>query len=343
MVRNTKLIGGLLAALILLGAGVLLFRPRVMPPPEAGTPAADTVAGQRAASRPSASWPRTFTDALGNQVTLAGPARRIVTMSPNLAEIVCALDASEALVGVDDFTKYPPAVAAKAKIGGIINPDLERILALTPDLVLISRGLDKPLIEKLKSLKLPIFATDPRNLEQVRGLIRQVGELCGRPAEAARLVDSLAARQEAVRLEARARPPVRVLLAVAWDGLFVAGATSFAGDLIRTAGGDNVVARMQGIDPQKPWPNVTRELVVLADPQLLVFAGKEAAPVPGGAEATLRWLRQDQGWAGLSAVRTGQVTVIDQDLLTIPGPRLWDGLEKLAEAIGEAGRGSQGR
>lgn len=338
MARSARLVGGVVAALLLLGAAVILFRPRVMPPPGTETSTGVAREQQSGASRSSGSWPRVFTDALGNRLVLDAPARRIVTMSPNLAEIVCKVGAAEALVGVDDFTSFPPETAAKAKIGGIINPDLERILALAPDLVLISRGLDKPLIEKLKSLGLPIYATDPQDLAGVLRIIREVGELCGRSAEAEALVESLTARQEAVRRQAENRPPVPALLVIAWDGLFVAGVTSFAGDLLRVAGGDNVVARMQGIDPQKPWPNVTRELVVLADPGLLVFAGESAAPVAGGAEAALQWLRRDNAWAGLAAVQAGQVVVIDQDLLTIPGPRLWDGLERLAEAVARAAR-----
>ncbi len=336
MARSVRLIGGLIAALLLLGAAVVLFRPRVVPPPGVETPAEAIREQEFGASRSSGSWPRTFTDALGKQLVLGAPARRIVTMSPNLAEIVCAVGATEALVGVDDFTSYPPETAAIARIGGIINPDLERILALTPDLVLISRGLDKPLVEKLRSLQLPIYTTDPQDLAGVLQVIREVGELCGHVTQAERLVQSLTRRQAAVRRQAQGRPPVRTLLAIAWDGLFVAGSRSFAGDLLRTAGAENVVEQMQGIDPEKPWPNVTRELVVLADPQLLVFAGEAAAPTPGGAEAALRWLRQDRAWAGLAAVRAGQVVVIDQNILTIPGPRLWEGLENLAEAVARA-------
>lgn len=331
MSRNSKAWGGLILAVVVLAAAVLLFRPRAMPPPGTGTAAATLP------SRPSPSWPRTFRDALGSEVTLAGPAQRLVTMSPNLAEIVCAVGAGGQLVGVDAFTKYPPEAATKEKIGGITNPDLERILALSPDLVLVSRGLDRALIDRLKALGLRVLAFDPQSLDQVLDLIGEIGRICGKEAQAEQLTASLAARRDRVRAAAPSGPqPVRVLLTIAWDGLFVAGLSSFANDLIETAGGVNAVARMPGIPPEKPWPNVTRELVVLSDPQLIILAGEEAAPGSGGAAGALAWLRGDKAWAGLSAVRTGQVVVLDADLLTIPGPRLFDGLEQLAAAVREA-------
>jgi iron complex transport system substrate-binding protein len=272
---------------------------------------------------------------LGQQITLQQPPRRIITLSPNLAEILCAIGAESQLVGVDDFTKYPPEVADKAKVGGIINPDLERILALQPDLILVTRGLDKERIARLRELACPVAAFDPQSLEEVLALIEQIGQITGRKETAREAATGLRTRLERVRAATHAASEnPRVLLVITWEGLFVGGASGFANDLITTAGGVNVVAAMKKVPADQPWPTVTRELVVAADPQVVVFAGGMGG-MPGGKSSakTLALLRQDAAWAHLSAVKAGRVALIRDDLLTIPGPRLFDGLEELHKVL----------
>ncbi|NLO73793.1 MAG: ABC transporter substrate-binding protein [candidate division WS1 bacterium] len=318
---------GVILALLLLAGAVLMWSPRVMPPP-----------GPRATAPgpPASAFPLSFTDALGREITLARPANRIITLSPNLAETVCAVGAADQLVGVDEYTRYPPAAAAKTKVGGIINPDLEKILALQPDLILVARGLDKQLITRLQELACPVAAFDPQSVEEVLELVEDVGQLSGRQEQARKLVSGLRARLDRVRAAAQAGShSPRVLLIITWDGLFVGGVGGYAHDLIATAGGLNAVTLMKGISPHQPWPTVTRELVVASDPEVIVFAGGMGV-VPGGQTPaeTLAVLRKDPAWARLSAVRTGRVVRIEDDVLTIPGPRLFDGLEALQKALG---------
>jgi iron complex transport system substrate-binding protein len=277
----------------------------------------------------------TFTDALGVTVTLPHPAQRIICMSPNLAEIVCAIGAGGQLVGVDDFTKYPPEAAAKPKIGGIINPDLEKLLALQPDLLLVARGLDKTRIAKLRDLACPVATFDPQSLAQVLTAITEIGRLTGHESQAAQVVAGLGQRLERVRAAAKAAPGPRprVLLVIAWDGLYVGGTGGFANDMITEAGGINAVALMKGISPDAPWPVTTRELVVVSDPQVIIFAGNSATPSGQSLAETLKTLRADAAWAELSAVKTGRVYLLPEDPLTIPGPRLFDGVEAMQRAI----------
>jgi iron complex transport system substrate-binding protein len=259
-------------------------------------------------------------------------------MSPSLAEIVCDLGAGGQLVGVDDFTKYPAEAAAKPKIGGIINPNLESVLAVQPDLVLAARGVDAAVLKRLQETAgLAALSYDPQSLEQILDTITQMGRICGREAEAARLVGQLRARQQAVAARVAARGGVRprVMLVIAWDGLFIAGAQSFADDLITTAGGENAARLMTGLPARQSFPTVTREMVVMADPQLLIFAGVHALPEGGTAPGMLEWLRRDPAWRNLAAVKTGSVVIVDQDLVTLPSPRLWEGLEAVAEAVGK--------
>ncbi len=323
----------LLILAVALGALVLLFQPSVMPPPGGGEAPA-------LASSPSLDgWPRTFTDSLGQSVTFQRPVQRVVTMSPNLAEIVCAVGAADCLVGVDDFTTYPPEVATKPKIGGIINPNLESVLVVRPEVVLVARGVDKQVLRRLQEVgELQTLSYDAQTLDEVLDLISEIGRLCGKDAEAQRLVQSLRARKQAVeqRVAATGGPRPRVMLVVSWDGLFVAGEESFGNDLIETAGGENVVKKMPGVK-LAPWPGITRELVVMGDPQVMIFAGKHALPVANEEQGILKWLRRDGAWRELSAVKHAQVLIVDEDLVTLPSPRLFDGLEKMAEAVAGVG------
>jgi iron complex transport system substrate-binding protein len=327
---------GLLILAVALGAAVLLLRPRVLPP--AGPGAEPAAAG----SPSSPGWPRTFTDTLRHTATLAHPARRIVTLSPSLAEIVCALGAGQQLVGVDDFTKYPPEAAAKPKLGGIINPSLESILAVQPDLVLAARGVDATVLKRLQDVGgLATLSYDPQSLDQILDTITQIGQVCGRESAAEQLVAKLRARRQAVttRVAARGGPRPRLLVVISWDGLFVAGEHSFVDDLITTAGGENAARLMHGLQKNQSFPTVTREMVVVADPQLLVFAGVHSLPAGGSEQGILDWLRRDAAWRDLSAVKSGSVVIVDQDLVTLPSPRLWDGLEAVAAAIAKVPAG----
>lgn len=330
--NRARYLGGLILASLLFAGAMLLFRPRGVPPPGPGS-------AQVPAAPSASAEPVTFTDALGYSITLPEPAQRIITMSPNLAEMLCAIGAGTQLVGVDDFTDYPPEAAAKPKIGGIINPDLERLVALQPDLLMVARGLDKERIQRLRDLACPVATFDPQSLEEVLSSLALVGRITGREQQAGRVIRNLRRRLGLVRsgtesyLRTHAGKRPRVLLVISWEGQFVGGLGGFADDLIRTAGGENAVARMQGIDPEKPWPTVTRELIVVSDPQLIIFTGTMATPKGLDAGGTLRFLRQDAAWARLSAVRNGQILVLPEDPLTVPGPRLFDGVEELQKAI----------
>ena len=335
---NKKYVVALLILAAAVGALILLFQPRVMPPPGGGE-------APRPANSPSLEgWPRTFTDSLGQTATFARPVQRVVTMSPNLAEIVCAVGAADCLVGVDDYTAYPPEAAAKPKIGGIINPNLESVLAVRPEVVLVARGVDKQVMQRLQEVGgLQMLSYDPQTLDQVLDSIGEIGRLVGKDAEAKRLVASLRARKQAVqqRVAAAGEPRPRVMLIVSWDGLYVAGRESFGNDLIETAGGENVVEKMPGVKTD-PWPGITRELVVMGDAEVMVFAGEHALPVAGEEEGILARLRRDGAWRELSAVKNGKVLIVDADLVTLPSPRLFEGLEKVAATIANAPTAQEG-
>jgi iron complex transport system substrate-binding protein len=325
---------GIGLVILVIAVAILLFRPRVMPPP--GSSSTVKATGSRPLA-PTGDWPRTWPDRLGEPVTLPAPAQRLIALSPNLAEIVCAVGACDQLVAVTEFCDYPPAAAAKPKVGGIINPDLEKILSVDPDLLLIAHGVDLQVVKRVRELGVPVASFDPTSLQAILDVITRVGEMSGHEAEAAQLTTSLQEKTKAVRDRAALRKAgPRVLLMIAWDGLWVAGVQSFGNDAIETAGGVNALRSMPGVDQTKAWPQIPREALVVGAPEVVVFAGDSAQPALSSGETLLERLRRDPVWAELPAVQQGKVLQIDDDLITIPSPRLWEGLELLSQGLASA-------
>lgn len=283
-------------------------------------------------------WPRTFIDDLGNTVTFAWAPRRIITLQPNLAEIVAVVGALDQLVGVTEFCEYPPEAADKPKIGGTTNPSLEKIVGLQPDLVLANRGNDKAFIKRLQELGISVLSYDPQALPDVIELVGRLGEVTGNEQQAEQAAQDLQERYEAVLDQSQTRPgpPLRVLFVVSWEQLFVAGATSFADDMITTCGGQNAVRQMRNVDQNRPWPQVSREAVVAANPQVVICSSVHGRPPAAEADRILRRLEADPGWQQVAAVRHGQVHLLDDDLVTIPGPRLVEGLEEISRLLAQA-------
>jgi len=299
-------------------------------PPTAHLPAVTVMATSKL-------WPRSFTDDLGNAVILNKPPQRIISLSPNLTEIVFLVGAEDQLAGRTDFCDYPAEAQAKPTIGGIINPSLERLVSLEPDLVLAARGVDVAFLDRLREMQVPFLGYDPQTLDDVITLVQRIGRITGHNQQADEIAEALAERKDSVAAKHhRADNKLRVLFVLSRDPLFVAGAISFVDDMIRTCGARNAIRDVSTIDQNRPWPQASREAIVAANPQLIIFAqthGAGAADVPADI---LGQLRNMPAWREVVAVKAGQVYLINDDLVTIPGPRLIEGLEKVSDLITEA-------
>ena len=255
---------------------------------------------------------------------------RIVSLAPSVTEILFALDLGDQVIGVTDRCDYPPAAQAIERISGFGTPNVEKLLAVAPDLV-VACGLEKPDVMKtLRQAGIRVVDMQEKgyvaSFSDLFAAIRRIGEATGRSANAERLVAQIEARLAAVA--ARVRPidgtrRVRVFVEIEESPLMTAGAGSFLNDLIRRAGGRNVAG-----DLRDAYPRIDPEQVVAWNPEVIL-----AAHCDRKGEAADRMARRI-GWSNIEAVRQRRVVDdIDADLLFRPGPRLVEGVEMLAARL----------
>lgn len=257
----------------------------------------------------------------GGRAVLGRPAR-IISMAPNLTEILFAIGAADQVAGVSRFSVWPPAAQGKPRIGGDINPDIEQILALGPDLILADTSANRRAdVEVLDRLGLPVYVSRVRRFSDVPALMESVGRLVGRTAAGRQIADSMRARAARVVAAAAGRPASSVLLVTWGDPLIVVGGNTFMADLIRLAGGRNVAG-----DSPIEYPRLTLEHVLLRQPEYIIVASRHGTAPANAAD---RWRR----WPALRAVREGHVASVDGDLVMRPGPRIVEGLERLAAIL----------
>lgn len=250
----------------------------------------------------------------------AGDPRRVVTLAPNLTEIVFALGAGDRLVGVSEYSDYPDAARAIPRIGGLAV-DAEKVAALRPDLVLaIAEGNAQGSVRALEAAGLPVTVTPSGSLDAVLESIRIVAARLGRVEAGQRLVADLERRRAAVRAEIGGRRRPRALLLVWPDPPQAAGGQTFLNDVLTEAGADNLVADRRG------WPVLSKEYVATAPVELLV--------TPDSVEARAAWQAAFAAGGTLSRgpVASARRVSLDEAALTRPGPRVFEMLQRLAEA-----------
>jgi iron complex transport system substrate-binding protein len=264
----------------------------------------------------------TFTDEVGRTIEVNGPPQRIVSVAPNVTEILFALGLEDRLVGVSIYCQYPPEAMKKEKIGGYINPSLEKIVALRPDLVIgIAEGDLRTFVDKLASLKVPVYITNPRDALEVLTSIGKIGEVTFAREPASRIVRSMEERIRKVQDKVRGRPRPRVLHILDFNPLISAGKGTFVDDLIRLAGGRNVAETATG-----KYPRFSMEEVLVQDPEVILLASMKSQ------DPLVKQRRWWERWKTISAVKQGRIYVLDSDLIHRPSPRMADGLEQVARA-----------
>lgn len=263
-----------------------------------------------------------FTDGIGRTVAIVPHPQRIISLAPNLTETLFALGLGDRLIGVTAFCDFPAEAQTKEKIGDTLRPNLERIIALKPDLVLVSTSSQlETLTRRLDELKIPVYVTNPRTIAEVVASIRALGEITGATARTTEITAEMERRINAVRQRVAGWPKPRVLYALQNNPLIAAGRNTFINDLINLAGGQSISG-----EETTDYPQFSRETVVARAPEVIV-----ASESHGHVLVDLDTLRRD--FAVTPAVRQNRIEIVTTDLIDRPGPRIVDGLEQMMRAL----------
>jgi iron complex transport system substrate-binding protein len=289
-------------------------------------PALAACGGDDASARPpapsAAAAPVQATDDAGQLVRLDRPATRIVSLIPSATDLLVAMGARGQLAGRTEFDT-DSALASLPSVGGGLDPSLEALVALKPDLVISfeTQG-DAALRTRLREMGIPVYALAAQDTADVFRALANLGTLAGRRTEADSVAGAMRAELDAVRRSVAGRPAPSVLY-VAWvDPPMIAGPTTFLSELVRVAGGRPVFE-----DVKQEWPQVSIEEIVSRKPQVVVI------PSGAGAEFSADALRTAPGWRELAASPGTRVAEVPVAVVNRPGPRLGEAARALRDRI----------
>jgi iron complex transport system substrate-binding protein len=259
--------------------------------------------------------------AAGCRRGVRGEAVRVVSISPSMTEAVFAIGAGELLVGRSRFCDYPAEAARLPSVGGFSDPSLEAIVALRPTLVVSARGPAGAALEQaLEAHGIAVYAPETESIAQITAALTELGLRLSHAAGARAAVAAIEASRRRVAAAVAGLPPVRAAFLFDVEPIFAAGPGSFAGELMREAGGDNVIAAGGA------YPTVDLERLLALDPEVILDGTADAGPSRVAAK------RGDPGWSKLRALRAGRVRALASVVLR-PGPRIGLGLEAVARAL----------
>jgi iron complex transport system substrate-binding protein len=262
----------------------------------------------------------------GHEVVLAHPARRIVALAPHLTELVYAAGAGNQLVAVGKYSDFPPAALAKPVISDSFAVNYEALAQLRPDLILVwGSGAPERMRAKLRTLGIPVYEIEIRNVAGLADTLRSIGRLAGTEGVAQARAQALTDDWTALKARYAGRRPVRVFFQL-WDApLMTLSGQHLISSAISACGGTNVFAELPTLTATVSW-----EVAVQRDPELVVTAGSPSEPARPG-----RWA----DFAQVSATKHGEFGRVEGDLIARSGPRFVDGARELCVAIDRARQG----
>jgi iron complex transport system substrate-binding protein len=277
--------------------------------------------GQPAAASPLY---REVVDDAGRTVRVPQPVNRIVSLAPSLTETVYALGLQDRLVGDTDYCDYPPDAQKKTKVGGGLNPSLEQIAALRPDLVLVTKSFNRlETVNSLENLGISSYATDPHTVEEIISSSKKLSDVLGVPQAGVSVAGEMQRHLSDLSRRLAAVPAKRVLFVVWTQPLISVGKTTFIADALRHAGAVSI------IDSDQDWPQVSLEEVAHLQPDYLVFAESHSSETTASTIDSLATL---PGWHIVDAVTKRRVAVISE-AVNRPAPRIISAIEDLAKQL----------
>ena len=265
-------------------------------------------------------------DDLGFPFDMTAPPQRIISLAPNITEILFTLGLGEKVIGVTRYCDFPEDTMKKEKIGGMVDPNLEKIIALKADLIIGFRGNPLTTLERLRDLNLPVFVLDiGTTIESTLSIVKKIGTVTHTEKRAELLIQSLRERYEKILSALRdVKQEPKVFLSLHGTGLWTCGKESFLNDLVKKARGMNIAGNI----PRK-WLNYNREHLIHEDPEVIIILSKSEKDFL----KTKKWIKSEAHLEGTKAVGADRIYFLDENLATRQGPRLIEALEELARLL----------
>jgi iron complex transport system substrate-binding protein len=266
---------------------------------------------------------RNITDQVGRTVSLPDDPQRVVSLAPSITEIIFALGQKDRLKGVTTYSDFPDEAAKLPKVGSYVHLDLERIVALKPDMcIAIKDGNPKAVVKQLASLKIPVYAVNPKNLDALMQTILEIGNLLNACDNANTLVQDMRSRIQQVKSQvAQTTCKPGVFFQIGISPIVSAGTNTFANELIEISGGQNLAKG------PVTYPRFSQEQVLALCPEVFIISSMSKGEAFDSVKA--QWSR----WTDLPAVRNHRIYLVDSNLFDRPTPRLVDALELLLKLI----------
>ncbi len=272
---------------------------------------------------PSIVHSRVYIDESGRKVNITPYPKRIVSLAPSITETLFALGLDKEIVGVTMFCNYPEAVRSKPKVGGFINISLERVVSLSPDLIIgTSDGNRRETVLQFERIGLPVYIVNPVSLEDIFKMVLDIGRITGKEDTAKKLIFNLRRRVESVVLKTSQAKKPRVFFLLSTDPMITVSRDTLHDKLITLAGGVNVAGR----DTIK-YPRYSIEEVMVKQPDVIIITSMKKED--NFVQLRNKW----NEWKNIPAVRNNRIYIIDTDLITRSSPRIVDGLEELVKTI----------
>ncbi len=273
---------------------------------------------------------RTVTDEIGRKVKISDPPKRIISLAPSITEILFALHLNEEIIGVTDYCDFPAAASNKPKVGGFINPSIEKIVSLKPDLIVGTRdGNLMETIHRLSDLGFSVYLINPKSFNGIMKAIHHIGEMVGREEESRKIIGNMILKKEDIVTRTKSFPRPKVFFQIGYAPIITVGKGTLADDLIRLAGGRSI-SENESLN----YPLYSIETILSKAPEIIIMSSMESK------RDYLNLVKMWQHWKSIPAVKMNAIYVIDSNLVDRPTPRIVEGLEAMArmihpEAMGE--------
>lgn len=272
---------------------------------------------KQTASKPPEVPTREVTDDLGRTIKIPVKINRAISLAPNLTENIFAVGAGDKLVGVTTFCDYPAEAKDIQKIGDTINPNMESIVALKPQIVFVSTASQMEAFTKtLEQNGIAVFVTNPNNLDGILRNIKQLGDIFGTTDTAGKLIQDIQFRLYTIQTRLNGAAPVQVFVQISKEPLFTAGKESFVTEIIEHAGAASVTRELP-----TAYPRLSKETALALNPEAIVISSGAGNEDPNDV------------FKDSAAVKNGKVFKVKADLITRPSPRIIEGLEQMARDL----------